>query len=95
VEYIKHYTSGQGGKLFMDSSGAIVPNSTIPVDSNNQLLGTILKKMNSNPVNDFMNIIPGGMVDDFYNYQYLYFISKEISIDDYIKQVQQLYKNLL
>ncbi|MDR2952546.1 MAG: extracellular solute-binding protein [Treponema sp.] len=95
VEYIKHYTSGQGGKMFMDASGAIVPNSTIPVDSSNQLLGTILKKMNSNPVNDFMNIIPGGMVDDFYNYQYLYFISKEISIDDYIKQVQQLYKNLL
>jgi ABC-type glycerol-3-phosphate transport system substrate-binding protein len=95
VEYIKHYTSGAGGKLFMDASGAIVPNKTIPVDSSNQLLGIVLDQMNNNPVNDFMNIIPGGMVEDFYNVQYLYFISNEISTDDYIKQVQELYRNSL
>ncbi len=95
VKYIKHYTSGQGGKLFMDASGAIVPNKTIPVDASNQLLGIVLNQMNSNPVNDFMNIIPGGMVEDFYNVQYLYFISNEISTDEYIRQVQELYRNSL
>jgi maltose-binding protein MalE len=95
IEYIKHYTSGTGAKMFMDASGAIVPNNTVPVDANNALLGVVLNQMNSNPVNDFMNIIPGGMVDDFYNFQYLYFISNEISLDDYIRQVQQLYRNSL
>jgi ABC-type glycerol-3-phosphate transport system substrate-binding protein len=95
IEYIKHYTSGQGGKLFMDNSGAIVPNKTIPIDSNNKLLGIVLEKMNNNAVNDYMNIIPGGMVDDFYKLQYLFFISKEISLDDYIRQVQSLYRNSL
>jgi len=95
IKYIKHYTSGQGGKMFMDASGAIVPNTSIPVDSSNALLGTILEKMGKYPVNDFMNLIPGGMVNDFQNFMYMFFVSNEISIDDYIKQVQQLYKNSL
>jgi len=93
VKYIKHYTSGQGGKMFMDASGAIVPNASIPVDSSNALLGIILDKMNKYPVNDFMNLIPGGMVSDFQNFMYLYFVSNEIALDEYISQVQQLYKN--
>jgi hypothetical protein len=35
------------------------------------------------------------MVSDFNSLQYLYFVSKEISLDDYIRQVQELYKNSL
>jgi ABC-type glycerol-3-phosphate transport system substrate-binding protein len=95
VKYIKHYTSGKGGQILMNASGAIVPNSTIPIDANNPLLNTIMGKMNSDAAPDFMALVPGGMVNDFYNFQYLYFISKEISLDDYIKQVQELYKNSL
>jgi ABC-type glycerol-3-phosphate transport system substrate-binding protein len=95
VKYIKHYTSGKAGQILMNASGAIVPNSTIPIDAGNPMLKTILEKMNSNAVPDFMAVVPGGMVNDFYNFQYLFFISKEISIDDYIKRVQELYKNSL
>ncbi|MDR2629679.1 MAG: extracellular solute-binding protein [Spirochaetaceae bacterium] len=95
VKYIKFYTSGRGGQILMNASGAIVPNSTIPVDSNNQILASIMDKMNKNGVPDYMTLIPGGMVNDFYNFQYLYFISKEISLDDYIKNVQELYRNSL
>ena len=95
VEYIKHYTSGEAGKLFMNESGALVPNSTIPVDQSNKLLTTILGKMNNNAVSDYEQLIPGGMIADYQNFMYLYFVSKEISLDDYIKQVQQLYVNLL
>ena len=95
VKYIKHYTSGKGGQILMNASGAIVPNSTIPIDAGNPMLKTILDKMNSSAVPDFMALVPGGMVNDFYNFQYLFFISKEISLDDYIKRVQELYKNSL
>ena len=95
VKYIKHYTSGKGGQILMNASGAIVPNSTIPIDAGNPMLKTILDKMNSSAVPDFMTAVPGGMVNDFYNFQYLFFISKEISLDDYIKRVQELYKNSL
>jgi ABC-type glycerol-3-phosphate transport system substrate-binding protein len=95
VKYIKFYTSGKGGQIIMNASGAIVPNSTIPVDANNAMLKTIMDKLNANGVPDFMNCVPGGMVTDFYNFQYLFFISKEISIDAYIKQVQELYRNSL
>jgi ABC-type glycerol-3-phosphate transport system substrate-binding protein len=95
VKYIKLYTSGQGGKIFMDASGAIVPNSTIPVDTNNKLLTTVLSEMNNYGTADYMTLIPGGMVNDYNNLQYLYFVSQEISIDDYIRQVQELYKNSL
>jgi ABC-type glycerol-3-phosphate transport system substrate-binding protein len=95
VKYIKFYTSGKGGQILMNASGAIVPNSTIPVDANNPMLQTILTQLNTNGVPDIMTCVPGGMVNDFYNFQYLYFISKEITVDDYIKQVQELYRNSL
>lgn len=95
IKYIKLYTSGQGGKIFMDASGAIVPNSTIPIDTNNKLLTAVLSEMNNNGTADYMTLIPGGMVNDLNNLQYLYFVSKEISLDDYIRQVQELYKNSL
>jgi ABC-type glycerol-3-phosphate transport system substrate-binding protein len=95
AKYIQFYTSGVGAKVFMDASGALVPNSTVPVDSSNKLLGTVLKAMNGTTAPDFMNIVPGGMVNDFYNWQTSFFISKEINLNDYIAKVQSLYKNNL
>jgi ABC-type glycerol-3-phosphate transport system substrate-binding protein len=95
VKYIKFYTSGRGGKIFMDASGAIVPNSTIPIDTNNKLLATILSEMNNNGIADYIMLLPGGMLNDYWNLMYLYFVSKEIALDDYIRQVQELYKNSL
>ena len=95
IEYIKHYTSGQGAKMFMDASGAIVPNSSIPVDSSNKLLGTIMNQMSKNPAPDYMQILPGAMENDYYALQNLFFLSKEISIDEYINRVQALYKSVL
>ncbi|MDR2304543.1 MAG: extracellular solute-binding protein [Treponema sp.] len=95
VKYIKFYTSGQGGKIFMDASGAIVPNSSIPIDTNNKLLTTVLSEMNNYGTADYMTLIPGGMFAEYNNLQYWYFVSDEISLDDYIRQVQELYKNSL
>jgi ABC-type glycerol-3-phosphate transport system substrate-binding protein len=95
VKYIESYTSGLGGKVLMDASGAIVPNSTIPVDADNKMLSQILGHMTTSGVPDYMNFVPGGMITDFYNFQYLYFISEEISESDYIQTVQKLYVNSL
>lgn len=95
VKYAKFMTSGEAGKIFMDATGAIVPNSTISLDASKVVLSNILDQMNSNAVPDFMNIVPGGMIQDFYNFMTLYFISDEISEDKYIEQVQRLYKNNL
>jgi ABC-type glycerol-3-phosphate transport system substrate-binding protein len=95
VKYIESYTSGEGGKVLMDASGAIVPNSSIVVDSSNEMLSQILMHMTEYGVPDYMNSVPGGMVTDFYNFQYLYFISGEISEADYIQTIQKLYKNSL
>jgi hypothetical protein len=92
---MEFYTSGAGAKVFMDASGALVPNSTVPVDASNALLQNVLKCMSGQTAPDFMNIVPGGMVNDFYNWQTSFFISKEISMDDYIAKVQSLYKNNL
>jgi ABC-type glycerol-3-phosphate transport system substrate-binding protein len=95
AKYMKFYTSGAGAKVFMDASGALVPNSTVPVDASNTLLATVLKCMSGTTAPDLMNIVPGGMVNDFYNWQTSFFISKEISQDDSIAKVQDLYKNNL
>ncbi|HKM07660.1 MAG TPA: extracellular solute-binding protein [Sphaerochaeta sp.] len=95
AKYVKFMTSGEAGKIFMDATGAIVPNSTIPADTSNVVLGTILDKMNTHGVPDYMNIVPGGMINDFYNFQALYFISGEMSEAQYIKQIQQIYENNL
>lgn len=95
VKYIESYTSGEGGKVLMDASGAIVPNSTIPVDTSKEMLSQILSYMTTSGVPDFMNKVPGAMITDFYNFQYLYFISNEISEAEYIKTVQKLYTSSL
>jgi ABC-type glycerol-3-phosphate transport system substrate-binding protein len=95
TKYVKFMTSGEAGKIFMDATGALVPNSTIPIDASNLMLNDILKRMNDNAVPDFRNVAPGGMFLDFYNFQTLYFISGEMSEADYIEQVQKLYLNNL
>ena len=95
AKYVKHYTSGAGGKVFMDASGAIVPNSTIPIDRSNTMLSSILEKIEKYATSDIMVLVPGGIVADVQNFMYLYFVSNEISLDDYIRQVQQLYRNAL
>ncbi|HHU88876.1 MAG: ABC transporter substrate-binding protein [Sphaerochaetaceae bacterium] len=95
AKYVKFMTSGEAGKIFMEATGAIVPNTTIPLDTDNVMLAEILEKMNNHPVPDFMNRVPGGMINDFYNFQTLYFISKEISQSRYIQQVQAIYENNL
>ena len=95
VKYIKHYTSGKGGQVFLNASGAIVPNTTIPVDANNPLLPSILDKLNNHGVGDFMTLVPGGMVNDMYNLQYIFYISNEITMDEYIRRCQALYRDFL
>ncbi|MDY0288131.1 MAG: extracellular solute-binding protein [Sphaerochaeta sp.] len=92
TKYAKFMTSGEAGKIFMDATGAVVPNSTIPVDASNVVLSDILRRLNTHGVPDFMNVVPGGMIQDFYNFMTLYFISGEISESQYIDQVQKLYK---
>ena len=95
AKYISFFTSGKAGKIFMDASGAIVPNNTIPVDESNKMLINILDKMNNNAAPDYLTRVPGGMVNDFYNYLSLYFIAEEISEGDFIQAVQKLYENTL
>ena len=95
AKYAKFMTSGEAGKIFMDMTGAIVPNSTIPMDASNPLLATVLDHMNSNAVPDIMNKVPGGMINDFYNFMNLYFLAGEISESQYIRQVENLYRNNL
>ena len=95
AKYAQFMTSGEAGKIFMDATGAIVPNSTIPVDASNPMLGKVLGHMNSNAVPDILNRVPGGMINDFYNFMNLYFIANEISQERYINQVQNIYKNNL
>jgi hypothetical protein len=51
--------------------------------------------MNNHGTADYIMLIPGGMLDDYGNLMYLYFISQEISLDNYIRQVQELYRNSL
>lgn len=95
AKYAKFMTSGQAGKIFMDATGAIVPNNTIPLDTSNPILMDILDRMNNNAVPDFMNVVPGGMIQDFYNFANLYFIAQEISQERYIEQLQKIYKDNL
>jgi ABC-type glycerol-3-phosphate transport system substrate-binding protein len=95
VKYIKHYTSGRGAQVFMNAAGAIVPNSTVRADASNTLLNDIMSKMNNNGVMDFYMVIPGEMYSDLPNLQVLYFIAREISIDEYIRRVQNIYRSSL
>ncbi len=94
-KYISYYTSGDAGKVFMEASGAIVPNSTIPVDSDNRMLTDILERMNNNAAGDFMTKVPGGMVSDFYNFSFLYFIADEMTEENFINRVQKAYEDNL
>jgi len=90
TEFVKFMTMGEGARIFMERSGAIVPNSNVPVDAGNALLSQVLSRMSSDPVNDWVGIIPVSE-DDLHRVQSLFFISKEITIDQYVSQMQALF----
>jgi ABC-type glycerol-3-phosphate transport system substrate-binding protein len=93
VQYVKHYTSGKGGQVFLNASGAIVPNTTVPVDASIAMLNSIMDKLNTNGVGDFMTLVPGGVVNDLQNLMVSYFISDELTIDEYVRRSQETYRN--
>lgn len=90
VEYLKEYVHGESASLFLNRTGAIVPNKNLPIE--NESLAQIVGFMSSNAVPDFYNQLDAGFAAELYNYFQLFFVVNEITLNEYIEKLQKAYE---
>lgn len=93
VEYLKEYVHGESAKLFLNRTGAIVPNKNLPIE--NDSLAEIVSSMSTNAVPDFYNQLSAGFASELYNYIQLFFVIDELTLNEYIEKLQKAYKQNL
>ncbi len=90
VKYLYELVHGESANLFLTRTGAIVPNKNIPID--NDSLAEIVGYMGNNAVPDFYNMLNAGFGAEMYNYFQLFFLADEISLNEYIDDLQKAYE---
>jgi len=92
AKYIEAYTRGAGAQLFMEKTGAIVPNKNINVASTTyKLLPQILTLMGTNGVKDYSMNVPVPVYNGWVKASELFFVARSISVDEYVKLAQESY----
>lgn len=90
MDYIYSYVHGEAANLFLSRTGAIVPNKTLPIE--NETLATIVDYMSNNGVPDFYTQLDAAFGSEMYNYFQLFFLTDEISLNEYIERLQKAYE---
>ncbi|MBI9102471.1 MAG: extracellular solute-binding protein [Spirochaetales bacterium] len=93
VDYLKEYVHGESASLFLNRTGAIVPNKNLPID--NESLAEVVGFMSTNAVPDFYNQLDAGFAAELYNYFQLFFVADEISLTEYVEKLQKAYEQNL
>lgn len=93
VTYISEYVRGDIARVFVEATGAIVPNKNIDFGAlGYDILVEIVDYMNDNAVPDFYTMLDSGTAQEMYNYFQLFYNADEVSIDGYIKGLQNSYE---
>ncbi|MDC7233658.1 MAG: extracellular solute-binding protein [Spirochaetales bacterium] len=90
VDFLYEYVHGDSANLFLNRTGAIVPNKNLPID--NESLATVVNYMSNNAVPDFYVQLDAGFGAEMYNYFQLFFLADEISLNKYIESLQKAYE---
>ncbi len=93
VDFLNSYVHGESAKLFLERTGAIVPNKNLPIE--NESLAEVVNYMGKNAVPDFYNQLDAGFGAELYNYFQLFFIADEVSLNEYIDSLQKAYEQNL
>jgi len=95
LKYIEAYTRGEGAKLFMEKTGAIVPNNKIDVSTlQYKLLPQVLTLMSTNGVMDYSMNVPVPVYNGWVKAAELFFVSRSISVDEFITLAQKGYDDI-
>jgi ABC-type glycerol-3-phosphate transport system substrate-binding protein len=95
VKYVEAYTRGEGASLFMEKTGAIVPNAKIDTSKfPSRLLPGILALMGSNGVMDYSIYVPVPVYNGWVKASELYVVARSIGPDDFITQAQAGYDQI-
>lgn len=90
VDYLYEYVHGESASLFLNRTGAIVPNKNLPIE--NEALAEVVGYMSSNAVPDFYVQLDAAFGAELYNYFQLFFLADEISLTEYVEAVQKAYE---
>ena len=90
ADYLYSYVHGEAANLFLSRTGAIVPNKNLPIE--NDTLATVVEYMSTNGVPDFYTQLDAAFGSELYNYIQLFFLTEEISLNDYIAKLQKAYE---
>ncbi len=95
LKYIEEYTRGEKAKLFMEKTGAIVPNSKIDASTlQYKLLPQVLTLMAKNGVKDYSMNVPVPVYNGWVKAAELFFVSRSISVEDFINLAQKGYDDI-
>ncbi|MDA8410258.1 MAG: extracellular solute-binding protein [Treponema sp.] len=95
VKLVEAYTRGEGARLFMEKTGAIVPNSGIDTSKfSSKILPTILADMNRDGVMDYSVYVPVSVYNGWVKAAELYIVAKSIGPDEFIKQAESGYDQI-
>jgi len=90
VDYLYELIHGESANIFLNRTGAIIPNKNLPIE--NQSLATVVGFMSKNAVPDFYNQLDAGFGAEFYNYIQLFFLADEMTLNEYIESLQKSYE---
>jgi ABC-type glycerol-3-phosphate transport system substrate-binding protein len=95
LKFIETYARGEGARLFMEKTGAIVPNSRIDVSAlSYKLLPGVLGYMAKNGVMDYSLKVPVTVYNGWVKAAELYVVAKSIGPDEFVAQAQKGYDEI-
>ncbi len=90
ADYLYALVHGESASLFLSRTGAIVPNKALPIE--NESLATVVDYMSNNGVPDFYVQLDAAFGSEMYNYIQLFFLTEEITLNEYIEKLQKAYE---
>ncbi len=91
AEYLRAYASGEGPKILVNETGAMVPNVNVDLSSlGYPQLMEILGYLKTNSTPDLKRYITSEVRQKSIDYDSLIFNAHELSVDEYIKKVQAI-----
>ncbi|MDA3955651.1 ABC transporter substrate-binding protein, partial [Oceanispirochaeta sp.] len=90
VDFLYEYIHGESANIFLNRTGAIIPNKNLPIE--NETLATVVNFMSKNAVPDFYVQLDAGFGAEFYNYIQLFFLADEMTLNEYIESLQKAYE---
>ena len=94
AQYVEFYTTGEGARIFASFTGALSPNTAVTgLEEGYPVLATIQDYLKGTLAADYIQLFYNGYEDDSNRLCDQFFVTGEITIDQFITEYQRLISN--